>query len=349
MARRKENSPTQEELVEILRAHAQRWTELPNVTSVGIGCRVKDGRPTRTLAIQVTVTKKLDPKELRDLGLAPLPKSVPTGDGREIPVDVVQRSYKASYMLTPEPAGSTLAPAPTAPKLQRRRRLSRIMPGISVGHLNAKAGTIGAVVYDKRTGRPCVLSNGHILQGPDGMPGDVVLQPGRFDDSDVANNSLGTLLRSHVGLAGDCAIAGIETRMFDERILELGIAPKKLAKVAIGDRVVKSGRTTGVTRGTVVRIGVIIRHDYGGRIGTVQVGGFEIGPTPGAPPPNGMLCDEGDSGSLWVIDKNGAATDIAAGLHFAQQDDPLGGAEHALACSIHSVFEKLDVSLRSVA
>ena len=180
------------------------------------------------------------------------------------------------------------------------------------------------------------------------MPGDIVLQPGRFDDSDVANNALGTLLRSHIGLAGDCAIAGIETRLFDERILELGIAPRKLAKVAIGDRVMKSGRTTGVTRGIVVRVGVVIRHDYGGRIGAVQVGGFEVGPAADAPAPNGVLCDEGDSGSLWVIDKNGAATDIAAGLHFAQQHDPAGGAEHALACNIHSVFEKLDVSFTSV-
>ncbi len=339
---------TQEELVEALRAHAQHWPELPNVTSVGIGYKILGGRKTRTLSIQVTVCEKLDPEELRNRGFVPLPKTVPTEDGRQIPVDILERSYKPSYTLTPEPVGSTLARPPTTPKLQRRRRLPRIMPGISVGHLNAKAGTIGAVVYDKRTGRPCVLSNAHVLQGAEGMPGDIVLQPGRFDDSDVANNSLGTLLRGHFGLAGDCAIAGIETRMFDDTILELGVAPRRLAKAAIGDKVVKSGRTTGVTRGTVVRIGVIIRNDYGGRIGQVQIGGFEIGPMPGAPPPNGMLSDEGDSGSLWLIENHGAATDIAAGLHFAQQSDAMSGAEHAVACNIHSVFEKLDVSFKTV-
>jgi len=348
MPRKKAKPFTQEQLVEALRAHAQRWPELPNVTSVGVGYKIERGRRTPTLSIQVTVTKKLDPDELLARGFVPLPTSVPAGDGRQIPVDVVERSYRPSYALTPEPAGSTLPPPPMAAKLQRRRRLPRIMPGISVGHWNAKAGTIGAIVYDRRTGRPCVLSNAHVLQGADGMPGDIVLQPGRFDDSDVANNSLGTMLRGHFGLAGDCAIAGIETRMFDETILELGVAPRRLAKVAIGDKVVKSGRTTGVTRGTVVRIGVVIRPDYGGRIGQVQIGGFEIGPTPGAPPPTALLSDEGDSGSLWLIENGGAATDIAAGLHVAQQIDAMSGADHAVACNIHSVFEKLDVSFKSV-
>ena len=350
MARQRPGALTEQELVDILRANAQRWPELPNVTSVGVGYRIRGGTRTTTLAIQVTVTKKLTSTELRSAGLAPLPKFIRTAHGRRVPVDILERSYRASYVLVPEPPSATAGPPPlpASPRLQRRRRLSRIMPGISVGHLNTKGGSIGAIVYDQRTGRPCVLSNAHVLQGNAGTAGDTVLQPGRSDDGDVANNGCGTLLRSHFGLAGDCAIAGIETRLFDEVVLELGVAPKRLAKVAIGDRVVKSGRTTGVTHGEVVRVGIVIPIDYGGPIGVQTIGGFEIGPVPGAPPPNGLLSDEGDSGSLWLIEEPGGTSNIAAGLHFAQQTDPISGAEHALACNIHSVFEKLDVSFTSL-
>lgn len=339
---------TEDELVAILRANAQRWPELPNVTSVGVAYRVRGGRRTNVLSIQVTVSKKLTKAQLRASGLDALPKFVRADDGRRVPVDIIERSYRPSYSIVPEPPGSTPPPPPASPKLKRRRRLSRIMPGISVGHPQTMAGTIGAIVYDRRTGRPCVLSNAHVLQGAVGAIGDAVVQPGRFDDGDVTNNVLGAVLRSHFGLAGDCAIAAVETRLYDEAILELGVAPKRLARVAIGDRVAKSGRTTGVTRGVVVRIGVVTNHDYGGQIGVQQIGGFEIGPLAGAPPANGPLCAEGDSGSLWVIEDANGASDIAAGLHFAQQTDPLSHGEHALACNIHSVIEKLDISFGSV-
>ena len=237
---------------------------------------------------------------------------------------------------------------PASFPLQRRRRLARICPGLSVAHVDGSAGTIGAIVYDRRTGRPCVLSNAHVLAGVTAAIDARVVQPGRFDDADVAAGALGTVLRSHVGLAGDCAVATIDTRLYDEAILELGVAPRRLAKVQLGDVVVKSGRTTGVTRGVVVRVGVVVNHDYGGTIGVRQIGGFEIGPAPGA---TAKLCDEGDSGSLWMIEDPAthAASDIAAGLHFAQRDDPAGTIDHALACAIDSVVEKLDISFSSVA
>lgn len=339
---------TEAELVDILRAVAQRWPSIPNVTSVGVGYRLRGGRRTNALSIQVTVSKKLTPAQLRASGLDALPKFLLAADGRRVPVDIIERSYGRSHLLVPEPAGSAPPQPPASPAVMRRRRLTRIMPGVSIGHPQTMAGTVGAIVYDRRTGRPCVLSNGHVLQGAAGAIGDRVVQPGRFDDADVLSNGLGALLRSHFGLAGDCAIAGIETRLYDEAILELAVAPKRLAKVAIGDRVVKSGRTTGVTRGIVVRVGVVINHDYGGQIGVQQIGGFEIGPDAAALPPNGLLCDEGDSGSLWMIEDAAGVSDIAAGLHFAQQTDPASHGEHALACNIHSVLEKLDVSFHSV-
>ena len=335
-------APDAATLVQLLREVAQRWTELPNLTSVGVGYGITDGRRSKTLTIQVTVRRKLSPAAVRNAGLDMLPARVRAG-GVSARVDVVERAYRPSFVIVPEPPGSTPPLPPASIPLQRRRRLARVRPGVSVGHVSAAAGTIGAVVYDRRTGRPCVLSNAHVLAGLL-QPDDVrVVQPGRFDDGDILNTALGTLLRSHVGLAGDCAVASIDTRLYDGTILELGVAPRQLARVEIGDRVIKSGRSTGVTRGEVVRVGVVFAHDYGGTIGTRQIGAFEIGPVPGA---SGRLCDEGDSGSLWMLEDPtaGTVTDIAAGLHVAQPDDPTGTLDHALACPIHSVLEKLDVS-----
>jgi endonuclease G len=340
-------TPSVTDLVGVLRSRAQRWPELPNVTSVGVGYRLRRGRRTRELAIQVTVARKLTPAVLRRSPFDRLPETVRDG-GIVAGVDVVERAYRPSFVVVPEPPGSTPPAPPASFPLQRRRRLVRICPGISVAHVDGSAGTIGAIVYDRRTGRPCVLSNAHVLAGVTAAADARVVQPGRFDDADVTAGALGTVLRSHVGLAGDCAIATIDTRLYDEAILELGVAPRRLAKVQLGDVVVKSGRTTGVTRGAVVRVGVVFDHDYGGSIGLRQIGGFEIGPLPG---PTVKLCDEGDSGSLWMIQDpvTRAASDIAAGLHFAQQDDPAGTIDHALACAIDSVVEKLDISFSSVA
>src|SRR5690606_12170667 len=51
------------------------------------------------------------------------------------------------------------------------------------------------------------------------------------------------------------------------------------------------------------------------------------------------------SGSLWLIDDPGDNGDIAVGLHFAGETDPDPNQEHALACNIHSVLQKLGVTL----
>lgn len=336
----------QDAAIRLLRQFAQGWLALDNINSVGVGYKVTKGKRTNRLSIQVTVNKKWTESELRKLDIAPLPRTLNVPGGGTLPVDVLERRYKQSYVIV-QPQNPTPPPLPMGPgvdpRIVRRRRQVRIMPGISVGATqpDVLAGTIGAIVYDNRSGRPCVLSNSHVLGG---QVGDPVIQPGRNDDDDINGNVLGRLLRSHIGLAGDCAIAAIETRFYDERIFELNIKPTQIAKVELDDRVIKSGRTTGVTRGIVVRVGVVLSYDYGPSLGVRQIGCFEIGPepiaTPGAP-----ISDNGDSGSPWLIESNGAVTDILVGLHFAAQEDPFSGNEHALACNIHSVFEKLDVSL----
>ncbi len=347
MAKAKPASLSEEEIIEVLRARAQRWLDYPNVTAVGVGPKLVGGKTTGQLSIQVSVVEKIaGTKQLASRRLTKLPRYLRAPDGRRVPVDVVQRSFRLSYDLVVESSPPAwVNESALAPRLRRRRRLTRIMPGVSVGHPSVPAGTMGAIVYDRHRGGPCVLSNAHVLAGASGVAGDSVVQPGISDSADLARNHFGRLMRTHVGLAGDGAIASIEGRICEEMILELGVVPRRLGKVAVGDRVAKSGRTTGITFGIVQRVGLVFRHDYGGAIGVQDIGGFEISIDPARPAADGRLCAGGDSGALWMIVENGRVSDVAAGLHFAEQTGLTSGIDFGLACNLHSLLEKLEVTL----
>lgn len=322
-------------LKEFVRSQGEAYLSDPNITSVGIGFKMKDGKRTPDLSVQFTVrTKAENDDELEKLGSRPIPKSV-TVAGRQVATDVIQRQYEPGWKLVAEGE---------AVKEDRKKRRPVIVPGISVGHPKTTAGTVGAIVFDAHTGTPCMLSNWHVLQTDEGKPGDPVLQPGPYDDNRTAQNRAGTLLRSHLGRAGDCAIAGIEERGSDATVLDLRVPIAQLARPELGDRVVKSGRTTGVTYGIVRRIETTAKIHYGAA-GEHLIGGFEIGPDEEHPAPENEISKGGDSGSAWLVAQDdGAPTDIMVGLHFGGE-----GAgnpdEHALACYAHAVFEKLEISL----
>ena len=64
----------------------------------------------------------------------------------------------------------------------RDRFRPNIPAGVSIGHYKVTAGTLGAIVFDKNTGEPLILSNNHVLANSnDAEIGDVVLQPGPTD------------------------------------------------------------------------------------------------------------------------------------------------------------------------
>ncbi|HEX8212304.1 MAG TPA: hypothetical protein VF584_19165 [Longimicrobium sp.] len=334
---------SEQELIELVRTRARAYLKLPNVTSVGVGHRKVDGQSTGELVIQFTVGKKLAPEMVAAEGLTMLPETITAEDGTEVRVDVVERSYAPSFRIVEPTPVALLAAEQLTPAQTRRRRLDPVQPGISVSHIGGTAGTLGAIVYDVANGTPYILSNWHVLNGVGGKVGDLVVQPGPFDDANTSANAAGRLVRSHVGLAGDCAISSIVGRKVDPRILELGVVPRRIAEPEIGDRVVKSGRTTGVTYGVVHRTGVVANMDYGA--GNVEVGGFEIEPNAKKPASDGEISSGGDSGSAWMVDAGGAERDVMVGLHFAGETDPNPTEEHALACNARSVLEKLQVTL----
>lgn len=329
----KDSPKFMEELKQFVRTKGMDFLTDRNISSVGIGYKKKDGKPTKEISIQFTVDQKASPEMLESLGTTEIPKSFVVA-GVEVPTDVIQRNFVADFRVVEEAA-------PNA----RKTRIDPIVPGVSIANRRETAGTIGGIVFDRLDGTPYVLSNWHVLNGPLGRVGDDIVQPGPFDDNRVEHNHLGKLVRSHLGAAGDCAIASIEDRTFKQEILDLGITVAQLGEPELGDKVVKSGRTTNVTHGIVTRVHTIAKIDYGEPVGEQAIGGFEIGADPDIPPANGEISMGGDSGSYWLFKaSNGKPSKTLAGLHFAGEgaSDP---SEHAVACYPRSVFEKLEIVL----
>lgn len=312
-----------------VRQVADEYLRDPNINSVGVGYKLKNGERTGELALQFTVGQKVGPEALEAVSTRPIPETI-TANGIEFTTDVVEREFKQH-------------PVAVAPeKTDRKRRLDPMMPGISIGHVRSTAGTLGCLVKESGSGEIRLLSNWHVFQGEDGELGDPIAQPGPFDDNRVDDNICGSLVRSFLGLAGDCAIASIIDRGVTDEILDLAVAVGEIGDPELGDHVVKSGRTTSVTHGIVTRIHTVTKLTYGSK-GEQRIGGFEIGPDDQHPAENEEISMGGDSGSAWMAaDEAGAAGDMMLGLHFA--GETVEPAEYALACYTSSVFEKLEVS-----
>ena len=322
-------------LRKFIRSQGFKFLEDPNITSIGIGYKSKNGKPTKEISIQFTVDSKVQPEKLEALKSTPIPESL-TIDGEEFPTDVIQRKFTVDYHLVNECETD-----------YRKTRQDTVSPGISVSNKNGTAGTIGCLVFDNTTGIPYILSNWHVLHGSKGNIGDTVVQPGPYDDNRVDENEMGKLVRSHIGPAGDCAIASIKNRKIDLKIFEIGVTVEKLGEPLIGDKVIKSGRTTGVTHGIVTRVDVMSKIPFGGNVGEKTIGGFEIQVDPNFVPSNGEISMGGDSGSVWLFKTNNdKASNTMAGLHFAGESSK-SHTEFALACYPKSVFKKLDITLTS--
>ncbi|MFE7271885.1 DNA/RNA non-specific endonuclease [Streptomyces sp. NPDC057623] len=322
------------DLKQFIRTRGSGYLSDPNVSSIGIGYKEKSGKRGKELALQFTVDKKVRPEGLEELRTEEIPAVIDIGGGVEVPTDVVQRSYKPHFLVVAE--GETP---------QRQTRVNPVRPGVSVGNVKVSAGTFGCIAFDRNDGSPCLLSNWHVLNGRKGELGDVVVQPGKADDSRIALNRLGTLKRAHLGRVGDCAVSTVTDRDFAMDILDLDVTPTKLGEPQIDDKVVKSGRTTGVTHGVVSRPFAIVSINYGAPVGVREIECFEIGPDSRHPADGGEISLPGDSGSVWMFTtRTGKPTDVLAGLHFGGEGDE-DPEERALACFPQAVFDELKITL----
>lgn len=270
----------------------------PNVVGVGIAEKVIRGRATGKLALTFYVERKRSLRRIKASEAVPpaLPESI--GGPEAIPTDVVVLGR-------------------LRPELNVTR--SPIQPGNSVGHYQDSGGTLGAIVVlvggkstSRAPSRQLLLSNSHVLaKSGTARVGDHVIYPG-VADGGKPSDRVGKLARfvkfdttgQFVNTA-DCAIAAIDSSKssdVDASIKGIGL-PVGIAPVKRGMKVMKVGRTSGKTFGTVrdIHFRFVIDYPGVGKVGFVDQ----------------VLCTRytkpGDSGSL-VLDKK---TRRAVGLHFA--------------------------------
>ena len=145
-----------------------------------------------------------------------------------------------------------------------------LVGGVSIGAVDITAGTYGGVVYDSDTKEPYFITNEHVVSNthnndpshpPEGWP---IVQPGPIDGG--VKPAVGYLHR--VGgmklsaLDGepcdiDAALIKPQRDYCDTEYIKLGhIDDVKHTDAKVNDKVVKVGRTTGVTFAEVGAVGV---------------------------------------------------------------------------------------------
>jgi hypothetical protein len=223
-----------------------------------------------------------------------------------------------------------------------------IVGGISIGvpedvYGGKMAGTLGLVVQD-REGNYYILSNAHVIamnSKAQFLPsGTAVIQPGSYDGGNINNNKVGELYK-YINIVfgpkgrnyADAAIAKItindylvgEVLDYDN---QKTYTISGTTNVNEGDTVRKSGRTTGVTTGTVIDTDATVKVWYTRSKWAIFYDQILVNQSASQP-----FVESGDSGS--PVDKDGAFV----GLVFA------GSSSVAVVCKAEHIIDELGISI----
>jgi hypothetical protein len=220
-----------------------------------------------------------------------------------------------------------------------RARTRPLVPGVSVGHPDISAGTLGTVVTDRRDGSKAILSNNHVLANSNNASiGDPCIQPGTIDGGTTGDviGSLSRFIQVRDGVEVDAAIA----RLGDDFVSPLTIGTSlgltgRFTNARRAIEVAKIGRTTGFTWGRISAVALIdLEITFGNRLVSFD-DQIEIR-SPAASP----FSAGGDSGSL-VVDLQGNAV----GLLFAGTTSRDGLLDITYVNPIGTVLDLLEVDL----
>jgi len=159
----------------------------PNVVATGVGYKRTNGKTTDELALICSVASKNEKKSLP--GSAIIPQTI-----QGIPTDV----YPSGAIYALQSPTDRLRPAPG---------------GVSIGHVNITAGTLGCLV--KKNNKTYILSNNHVMANSnDASPGDHILQPGPYDGGNNPADHIANLTEFiPISFAGNgdstCPFAGV--------------------------------------------------------------------------------------------------------------------------------------------
>lgn len=315
---------------------ADEFLNKRHVVACGVGFKTTKNLTTSEPCVVVSVNKKMHPNSLESSDI--IPSRVD-----DIRTDVIQTGIIRG-----------LASARTS-------RLRPVRPGISIGHPACTAGTLGCLVT--RGGRQYILSANHVLANLNKAEiGDAILQPGtvdggtqedavavlasfvpmRFtDDMIPAPTTTKTGCLSLLGFIPKSSMASSPEHNSQDNyldaalalpfpyeeissgILDLGGAPTGIREPTLGMKVIKSGRTTGLTQGKILQTHLTIEIDYDGRKARFKDQAMLSG-----------MSQPGDSGSL-VLDQQRQAV----ALLFA------GSSEVSVATPIKTILDTFDVQL----
>jgi hypothetical protein len=245
-----------------------------------------------------------------------------------IPVDV-EVTGKIVALARPG-GGSSVNPA---------SRFPRPVPiGVSTGHPNITAGTIGCRVKNA-AGNVYALSNNHVYADENrALIGDNALQPGPYDGGVNPADAIGTLaafvpivFSTSASNTVDAAIALSSTANLGRSTPSNGYGTPKSATAAavINLGVMKYGRTTSLTKGKVYALNATVNVGYESGVARfvnqiiIIPGNFSAG---------------GDSGSLIVVEK-GTNARKPVGLLFA------GSSSVTIANPIDAVLSSFSVTV----
>ena len=257
----------------------------------------------------------------------------------ELPVEVVVtgRIYALRHPCSGPPSRRPdWCREPTVPVDATVRFVRPVPIGVSTGHPLVTAGTICCRVRDSAD--VFAMSNNHIFADTnEASLDDPVLQPGRFDGGRAPQDQIGILVDFEpVAFDGsenliDAAIALTTLDDLDNETPSdgYGSPSSRTARPRPGMRVMKYGRTTGLTRGRIDAINVTVDVHYPAGVARfvqqILVAGDEF-------------IAGGDSGSLLVVDR-GKSPRKPVGLLFA------GNASFAVANPIDLVLDRFEVMI----
>lgn len=285
-----------------------KFLRLPGVIGLGIGLKQKAGKRTNQLAIIIHVEKKLTFNELEPAQR--IPEQI-----QSVLTDIVQHPKLSSF--------NNFADENFADEANEDIGQYRPIPGGCriISSTATGRGSSGAYVVNNQTGKPCLLTNQHVVKDP----GAIVFQPGR------TKGEIGKVVVSDVQ-TDSALVEIIEADLIGNFIL--GIGPVQGTRVItsedillINSAVRKSGYQTGVTNGFVT----IINYASNNPDGTVSSNDYYIEAYP-----SGNFCAPGDSGSVIVDDQY-----RVVGLLYAGYD----GGEMGLAKPIDGVLAALNARI----
>lgn len=330
-----------DDAIEALDGVRREWLRQPGVTAVDVGYKISDDTLTDTVALRVHVGRKLPVAELEKSQVfnesGKTPKKV-----AGFPVDVIEATYAPSNGSAGAPTVLDYEDAVAMEMIDRKVATDPLIGGISCGNPRITAGTLGAIVFDRSTCKPMILSNWHVLAGAStAAVGEDILQPGQVDGG---NQVVANLTKMVLDSRMDAAVATLNgARSHSRDILGLGTI-SGIDTPNLGMNVIKSGRTTAITEGVVDGVSMSVSINYGDPGVVAFANQIRIVPRPPWPSVDYEVSKGGDSGSVWLAE----SSNKAIGLHFAGETNPSPSAENAICNPIGPVATELNFSFLPV-